>query len=83
MADKWHDNETTEPGRFGFASSSLRDALKAVAGLREPATQPAETMADTPIQQPAPMPEPHPKPNEDISGLRDTIHTLNSTAMEL
>ncbi|MEL7542707.1 MAG: hypothetical protein AAGJ70_02925 [Pseudomonadota bacterium] len=64
MADRG-DETTTGPngsqagGLFGGAS--LRDALRAVAGLREPTTRAdAPPDARAPMHEPTPMPTPHP-----------------------
>ncbi|MGI9405102.1 MAG: hypothetical protein ACR2O4_01920, partial [Hyphomicrobiaceae bacterium] len=52
MADDGRNNETSQLGRFGFGSSSLRDALRSVAGLREPPTRPENRRVQNDAQPP-------------------------------
>lgn len=60
VADDGRDNENTRGGRASFGASSLRDALRAVAGLREPTTRPTEAVAPPephPAERPVPQPQ--------------------------
>lgn len=66
MADDGRNNDNTRGGRGGFGAASLRDALRAVAGLREPTTRP--TYEDQ-LQEPQPV-QPHPQP-QAVTEARD------------
>ena len=65
VADDGKDNESTRGVRGGFGAASLRDALRAVAGLREPTTRPTEEVAPPEAAATPAEPfvvEPHPQP---------------------